>query len=218
MSLYNILEVQENATTAEIRASYRRLAKKHHPDTAGGDEIVFRALKGAHDVLVDPERRKRYDETGETETPPDTTDAEAINAIDGWFVAVLDDELAHMSDAIDIMLRKCADERRAAVENVALGDTLEARISKLRARFLKKNPDQDRDIIGGLFDQKLLMIRNTREMSSRRIVILDAAKAILEGYSFTADQPAYVGVDLVRGSAWNSGTGLGRAGFGGLGA
>lgn len=213
MSLYNILEVHEGATTEEIRAAYRRLAKLRHPDV-GGDEMVFRALKGAHDVLVDPERRKRYDETGETETPPDTTDAEAINAIDGWFVAVLDDEQAHMSDAIDIMLRKCADERRAAVENVALGDTLEARISKLRARFLKKNPEQDRDIIGGLFDQKLLMIRNTREMSSRRIVILDAAKAILEGYSFTADQPAYVGVDLVREKSW---TGLGQRNFSGIG-
>ena len=57
---YAVLGVSPAATAAEIKAAYRTLVKRHHPD-AGGDETRIVALNAAWEVLRDGERRRRYD-------------------------------------------------------------------------------------------------------------------------------------------------------------
>lgn len=57
---YAVLGVRPEATTAEIKAAYRSLVKRHHPD-AGGDAQRILALNAAWEVLRDGERRRRYD-------------------------------------------------------------------------------------------------------------------------------------------------------------
>ncbi len=61
---YRILEVSENAGFEEIKAAYRRLAKKYHPDKHFGDkhyEELFKEIQIAYSVLSDPGKRRRYD-------------------------------------------------------------------------------------------------------------------------------------------------------------
>lgn len=60
---YKILQVPVTATSAEIKAAYRRLAKLYHPDksTSYSDEERFKQIKEAYEHLVDPQRRARYD-------------------------------------------------------------------------------------------------------------------------------------------------------------
>jgi len=62
-TLYQTLEVESDATQAEIKKAYKKLAKKHHPDK-GGDPQIFAEINNAHRILTSPEHRKRYDETG----------------------------------------------------------------------------------------------------------------------------------------------------------
>ena len=57
---YEILGLTPSATHDEIRAAYRRLASKSHPDT-GGSAALFRMVQEAHDTLSDPGRRDHYD-------------------------------------------------------------------------------------------------------------------------------------------------------------
>ncbi len=61
---YQILEVHETATQAEIKQAYRRLAKQFHPDSqteaASHDHIA--CLNNAYEVIGDPARRVRYDQ------------------------------------------------------------------------------------------------------------------------------------------------------------
>ncbi|WP_216904922.1 J domain-containing protein [Synechococcus sp. CCY 9618] len=57
---YTTLGVSPGATTAEIKAAYRSLVKRHHPD-AGGDQSTILALNAAWEVLGDGERRRHYD-------------------------------------------------------------------------------------------------------------------------------------------------------------
>src|SRR5438045_576481 len=62
---YRILEVASNATSAEIKAAYRRLAKIFHPDKNSGNpaaEEKFKQIKDAYENLINPLRRKKYDD------------------------------------------------------------------------------------------------------------------------------------------------------------
>ncbi len=63
---YKILGLNESATPDEIKAAFRKLALKHHPDKNPGDKEaidIFSAIYTAYAVLSDPEKRKKYDST-----------------------------------------------------------------------------------------------------------------------------------------------------------
>jgi len=57
---YDILGVNEKATSSEISKAYKALAKKHHPDR-GGDKDKFQEINEAHDTLKNSQKRHDYD-------------------------------------------------------------------------------------------------------------------------------------------------------------
>jgi len=64
---YELLGVGKGATTDEIRAAYRKLALKYHPDRNPDDkeaEKKFKEISEAYDVLSDDQKRKLYDQYG----------------------------------------------------------------------------------------------------------------------------------------------------------
>jgi curved DNA-binding protein len=61
MTYYETLNVSQNATHDEIKKSYRKLAKEHHPDINSGDDSKFKKLAEAYKTLSDPKARKIYD-------------------------------------------------------------------------------------------------------------------------------------------------------------
>jgi DnaJ-class molecular chaperone len=61
---YEILGLKRGASDKEIRAAYRKLAKKHHPDLNPGNKAAeerFKEISGANELLSDSEKRARYD-------------------------------------------------------------------------------------------------------------------------------------------------------------
>ncbi|CAI4033164.1 Curved DNA-binding protein [Nitrospira tepida] len=66
---YDILGVPRGASADEIKKAYRRLARQYHPDLHTGTkktdmERKFKELNEAHEVLSDPDKRKKYDQYG----------------------------------------------------------------------------------------------------------------------------------------------------------
>lgn len=64
---YDVLEVSRDASAEDIKKSYRKLARKYHPDINPGDkeaEAKFKELAEAYAVLSDQEKRSNYDRFG----------------------------------------------------------------------------------------------------------------------------------------------------------
>jgi curved DNA-binding protein len=64
---YEVLGVPRTASEADIKKSFRKLARQYHPDVAKtkkGAEEKFKAINEAYEVLSDPAKRKKYDELG----------------------------------------------------------------------------------------------------------------------------------------------------------
>ena len=67
-SLYETLEINENASADEIKKAYRKLARKYHPDVNKDPqaEEKFKEINAAYEVLSNPEKKQQYDQYGDS--------------------------------------------------------------------------------------------------------------------------------------------------------
>jgi curved DNA-binding protein CbpA len=129
---YALLGLPRDATTAQVRTAYRRLAKKAHPDV-GGDAEVFDRIKLAHDVLTDEARRAKYDATGAIDP----------TAVDNSHVALM----GMLSNALDAALQEIA--KTGGVQAVARTDLIKVMFKHIRAQ--REHLDKHR---AGLIDSR----------------------------------------------------------------
>ena len=67
-SYYQVLGIGKDASDKDVKAAFRRLARRHHPDLNPGDEAAereFKKINEAYEVLSDPESRSKYDRYGD---------------------------------------------------------------------------------------------------------------------------------------------------------
>lgn len=123
MSLYEDLGLSPDATPDEIKAAHRRAARKHHPDT-GGDPEEFQRIQRAALILRDPEKRERYDRTGECDNEPDNSAGVPVSLMLNAFSRVID-------SGVDLRFTNVAEEARAVLLNEM--EALKAQRSKVKA-------------------------------------------------------------------------------------
>ena len=91
---YELLEVSKNASDAEIKKAYRRLAMKYHPDRNPNDtsaEESFKEIQTAYAVLSDPQKRAAYDQFGHAGVDPSRGGAGGFGGFGGGFGDVFED-------------------------------------------------------------------------------------------------------------------------------
>ncbi len=85
---YERLGVPKNATAADIKKAYRRLARKYHPDLNPGDKAAenkFKEIQEAYSVLNDPRKKAAYDQYGSAgEVPPGAGGAGNAGGFEGF--------------------------------------------------------------------------------------------------------------------------------------
>jgi molecular chaperone DnaJ len=85
---YQVLGVERGASQAEIKKSYRKLARKYHPDLNPGDksaEAKFKEIQEAYSVLSDSKKRAQYDQFGYVgDVPPGTGGQPSSSGFEGF--------------------------------------------------------------------------------------------------------------------------------------
>ena len=62
---YKILGVDKNASKTDVKKAFHKLAKKHHPDSNGGDDKKFKEINEAYQTLSNDKKRSEYDTYGQ---------------------------------------------------------------------------------------------------------------------------------------------------------
>ncbi len=188
--LYKILGVKRTAPRKDIHKAYRTKAKTAHPDSGGSVES-FNALVVAYSVLTDQERRTRYDETGEIDTPkPDNFNGGAIEIIAEKLGLVIHAE--HDLAAMDIgalIERAIRDDIAARKASVDHQKRAGERLTRLRSRA-KRKAEGDDNLVARVLDWHELAIKNHIKKNEDSILHLERALELLNDYSFGDDLAA----------------------------
>ncbi len=184
---YEVLGLDRSATKEDVDAAYRRAARRTHPD-AGGNRNEFEEVTLAADVLRDPDRRAKYDQTGDLCGEPHVMLSAAMgliiqvidNLVGQWvgnpFGGTPDPSEGKLLEAVNEQLRRQADDLRRPMEQLTRGVASLERMEK-RLRRLKKGDEtlaaairHHRDHVAGQkkqLDQKLAAIKMAQEIISQ---------------------------------------------------
>lgn len=193
--LYQILGIERGASAPEIQKAYRQKAKTSHPDSGGSVE-AFSELGLAYAILSDPERRVRYDRTGEADPPrPDNRDGSAVEVIAQKLGLILHAEQDVTSLDVAVVLeqtiRADIEERMTAIAGLARGIE---RAAKLRQR-VKRKSNGKANALAGVLDWHEVSIKTQIKAHEHALASLERALEILKDYSF-ADDPVQAGEKL----------------------
>jgi len=184
---YVTLGVAREATPAQIKAAYRKLAKKHHPD-AGGNGETFAQIAAAFAVLEDPERRHRYDTTGATDTPQDIERQQALGLLSELLAnAIQGPHEPFETDLVRAMKEAIAEMAAGIGQEVAKLAIARDRIAKMRGRFTIVRVSDEPNIFDSILTTHAALVeRRLDEMNKRRAVATRATE-LLADYRFAAD-------------------------------
>lgn len=181
-SVYETLGVSPDASDEDINAAFKKRSLKAHPDR-GGDKAEFQAINEALMVLTDPDRRRRFDETGEVEVKAMQQRAEALLAAMVVEASSVDD-----SEFMVVIRKRIEHETRALNDR---GRSLKGAIEKQQKkidRFYESNKDSVNKVGRFVALTALTRIRESLETDTKaiddRIKLLAAVKDLTLGLRY----------------------------------
>lgn len=193
---YKILGVSKDASDDDINAAYKKAARWAHPD-GGGSAEEFDEIKRASQVLLDPEKRRRFDEDGIfDENKPDNITSTALQRITMFFVQSIQATLnapqglhLHQLDLIqgantffDIEIQNC--HKRI--------DETGAQINQFEKVFKRLKTKRNKDVIRNMLNHHVSVLKGNIMVQDNEIKILNEAKLILKDYTFEQEQTNYI--------------------------
>jgi DnaJ-class molecular chaperone len=183
---YETLVVSKDASLSEIKKTYRKLSKQHHPDMGGSSEEMAKVAR-AYEILSDPEKRKRWDETG-SDKEPDIAGEVAVA-----FATMVDK--IFFQPGVEMSAKRAIDTFSEVVEreynsvNVQI-EQQRGVLNRAKAR-IKKAPE--RDLMGGMIDQNLLQLKNSEAANDKNRDVHREALKLIRSYVFRepAEAPVY---------------------------
>ncbi len=181
---YEILGVRRDASDDQIKAAYRRRAKSTHPDS-GGDPAAFGRVQKAYELLLDPVRRKVFDDTGYDVELADPVDLQALIVIEKLVNELtLDEREPGSFDPLARMRSDLSEEMRKARFSKRELERHAARIEHHLER-LEKRPTTD--ILGSMLRARIKAITTAVNETEAKIKASERACEMLYDYSYEVD-------------------------------
>lgn len=182
MEFYKLFNLNKSASFEEIKRAYRSKASKTHPDK-GGNEEEFKKLNNAYNILINPEKRKAYDE-GKEEFEPKNSE---LNQLMPMIInrAINECNVKH-DDIIDHMkteLQRIKSEIEANIQNQERNEEKFKEVLKRIKRAPEKN-----DYIKNFALNQIKDIENGIRLGNEKLEAVKEAEELIENYSYKIDQ------------------------------
>lgn len=179
---YNTLGIPKDASAEQIKKARKKKAAELHPDLPGGDHEEMAAVNEAYDVLMNPERRRLYDTTGEDrQSKPIEVDARQI--------VMLAFQQA-MSDKAPVILtaaRKMILEKKKSANEMQ--QELEGERTKLEARRENVQVKTGDNLFQMVIDQQLRGLNSNIAAIIHAQEVYQAALTLLKDYTTSEKEP-----------------------------
>ena len=168
-TLYEVLGVPQQASTDQIKAAFRRLARERHPDRFQGmaraaAEVAFQEITEAYNVLTDAAQRRRYDQQLSGETKEQLTDPREISR-------------ALLAKAINLAKAGQQGPAEECFEQAVNHDQQSAKAHHLFGMFLAQQPQR--------LDDALRHLDQAAKLDSTNVkLLLDASRMFARGQMF----------------------------------
>lgn len=195
MNPYEVLGLPRDCCDADVVRAYRRAAKRAHPDHGGSSE-KFQEIKLARDVLVDPERRRKFDDTGTIDpSQADNAEAQLWNRVVGAMVQASSQLLQGGRDFVECDVvseatRLLDAQKQELAANMKKADTAIKNWKRLSERIRRRGddgkPNRLAASIASLSAQGVL----EKERMARDIEEIKKAMKILDEYETPSTESA----------------------------
>lgn len=183
---YELLNLSEDASAAEIEKAYKRMASKHHPDKNLGNEAAsadaFKEVKEAYECLIDPGRKQAYDERGDTSTktsnPAEDLFFHLVNQITDHFETACE-VLTKLRAVLDEMIDECSNRKVQTDRRII---ALERMLKALRFKGKGFN------LLEGVLNDKLMKLRLDRAELDDAVKAAKLVYGMVQEYEAT-DRP-----------------------------
>lgn len=186
MNFYEILGVNSDASMADIKTAYRSLSKEYHPDKNKEDPEAsrkFQEVQDAYEVLKDPERRRRFDETGSISDLYKATEVEIDQTIIQLFSSVVNggEDLTTVNFTM-VMTQMLKTGRRQVRANIKDLKEKLFRLVMVRKRIKKKG--EGKNILLQYLDDQIAGIEHQIKAQENALDISIEAENRLADYEF----------------------------------
>ncbi len=197
---YETLGVPRDADADAIKRAYRSKASAAHPDREGGSHEAMTALNRALEVLGNPEKRSRYDKTGDDGSAPDI-ERMARDGLVQLLLSFIDADFEVAGDVIEGMRGAVRDEISTETAAIQRGE------SKLKALERRKKRIKGPPVFASLVDAKMRKQRHENALAAERIRVHNRVLELLADFSDAG------GGDLNIDALSVAGFGAGRGSF-----
>ncbi len=191
-NLYDILGVDKNATAEEIKEAFRNSAKDNHPDVGGSAEKMAEA-NHAYSVLINPQKRERYDSTGEDyDIPFDERFSAFVNEV---FMSIVEqaEDVDHY-DLIEEFKNKTDQIENNIIKNKR---EYEKKLTKFN-KVAKRIKTSKRDYISNVLQAQIDDFKKKIKACESDFQFIKSCKEILEGYNYEFDEVQEQPIQFVR--------------------
>lgn len=182
---YDILGLPKDATPAEIKRAHREKIKAAHQDRGGSLEQNI-SVQSAFDILKDPARRKRYDETGDTKKPLDPLLQAQKMAMEMVVNCVAQGQTNFGINPIQQAITKCSGTIRKVMDEM---DANKHRAKTLRTVATRINRKSGENLLSQALIGNAEQIDRMNENGKLAIEEMELVKAFLNEFIYTDENP-----------------------------